>query len=220
MSLEYIETCPRGTPEILIIWLHGLGADGHDFQAIVPELRLPDAPAVRFVFPHAPFRPITLNNGYVMRGWYDVSSLDFGTAEDEQGIRETADLVHRFIDQQRPPGMPSRNIILAGFSQGGAIALHTALRYPEPLGGIMALSCYLPLADSLEAEIQENNIRAPIFMAHGLQDEIVQYRYGAYSRQRLLQAGCQIDWHDYTMGHSVCADEISDIRQWLLNVVG
>ncbi len=216
MSLEYIEVPAGASTELVVIWLHGLGADGHDFEALVPELRLPADVGIRFLFPHAPFRPITLNNGYVMRGWYDISGLDFSAPQDAQGIAESAELVNQLIQQQRAAGIPSEHILLAGFSQGGAVALHTGLRYSEPLAGIMALSCYLPLANRLHQERLDSNQHTPIFMAHGLQDEIVNYQYGATSRIQLEQAGYPVQWHDYTMGHGVSPAEIEDIRHWLL----
>lgn len=218
MSLEYIEINPADTLKKCVIWLHGLGADGHDFEAMVPELQLPESAGIGFIFPHAPYRPITLNNGYVMRGWYDVSSLRFDQEEDEEGIRESADLLNQLIDQQLARGIEARDIILAGFSQGGAVVLHTGLRYPQPLGGIMALSAYLPLASKLGKEMPSDNAQVPVFMAHGLQDDIVNYQYGASSRQRLQQAGCKTEWHDYAMAHGVCMEEIGDIRNWLLGL--
>ena len=216
MSLEYIEVPSGASTDLVVIWLHGLGADGHDFEALVPELKLPADVGIRFLFPHAPFRPITLNNGYVMRGWYDISGLDFSAPQDAQGIAESAELVNQLIQQQRAAGIPSEHILLAGFSQGGAVALHTGLRYSEPLAGIMALSCYLPLADRLHQERLDSNQHTPIFMAHGLQDEIINYQFGATSRIQLEQAGYPLQWHDYTMGHSVSPAEIEDIRHWLL----
>ena len=216
MSLETIELTTGDNPEKCVIWLHGLGADGHDFQGLVPELQLAEASAIRFIFPHAPYRPITLNNGYVMRGWYDITSLEFGSQEDEMGIRESADLLRQLIESEIARGIASENIILAGFSQGGAVVLHTGLRYDKPLGGIMALSCYVPLADKLATEASEANKGTRIFMAHGLEDEIVNYQYGAQSRSLLQQQGYGLEWHDYSMGHSVCMEEVADIRNWLL----
>ena len=217
MSLETIEAgASPDTATTLVIWLHGLGADGHDFEALVPELKLPDSAHIRFIFPHAPYRPISLNNGYVMRGWYDVASLSFDVAEDALGIRESAELLRQLIDQQVAEGMAAENILLAGFSQGGAMVLQVGLRYPHRLGGIMALSCYLPLADTLDAEKQAANADTPIFMAHGLNDEIVNVQYGMRARGQLAEAGYEVDWHDYNMGHAVCPQEIEHIRQWLL----
>lgn len=220
MSLETIELSTSSTPTSSIIWLHGLGADGHDFEGIVPELQLPADSHIRFVFPHAPYRPITLNNGYVMRGWYDIASLEFGHQEDDMGIRESADLLEQLIDQEISRGISPQNIILAGFSQGGAIVLHTGLRHRQTLGGIMALSTYVPLANTLNLEASAENRQTPIFMAHGLQDEIINYKYGAQSRILLQQAGYPVEGHDYPMGHSVCIDEIRDIRHWLMTIIG
>jgi len=217
MNLEKIEISTSDTPDASIIWLHGLGADGHDFEAIVPELNLPDSLAVRFVFPHAPYRPITLNNGYVMRGWYDIANLEFGSKEDMQGIKESSAQIINLIEQEQSRGIESNRIIIAGFSQGGAIALHTGLRYKKPLAGIMALSTYLPLASTLEKEQQFENKDTSIFMAHGLQDDILKFEFGVQSRILLVQNNYSIDWHDYPMAHSICIEEISHIREWLID---
>jgi phospholipase/carboxylesterase len=215
MLLEHIEHCTSATPDASIIWLHGLGADGNDFAGIVPELHLPEDLHVRFIFPHAPYRPITLNNGYVMRGWYDIDSLAFGKSEDAIGIGESAEQINEFIDHEIQRGIPRQRIILAGFSQGGAIALYTGLRQSSNLGGIMALSSYVPLVDNSPAELTATR-ELPVFMAHGLQDDIVKYQYGIQSRVWLQQQGYQVAWHDYPMAHSVCQDELTDIRRWLL----
>lgn len=215
MLLEHIEHNTAPNPDACIIWLHGLGADGNDFAAIVPELRLPDTLRVRFIFPHAPYRAITLNNGYVMRGWYDISSLQFGSTEDEIGIMESAEQIDEFISHEIERGMLPQRIILAGFSQGGAIALYTGLRQPLNLGGIMALSTYVPLVGKTSVAPGSNH-ELPLFMAHGLDDDIVNYKYGVESRIWLQQQGYRVDWHDYPMTHSVCRDEIADIRHWLL----
>jgi len=221
MSLEYIETRTATETRTLVIWLHGLGADGHDFEGLVPELDLPPSAGINFIFPHAPYRSITLNNGYVMRGWYDIDSLAFDHQQDELGIRESAELLRQLIQQQLAvQDIAAENVILAGFSQGGALVLHTALRYAQTLGGIMVLSSYLPLADTLAEEKQAANEQTAIFMAHGLQDEVVRYEYGVQSRQALQQAGYPVAWHDYSMGHAVSADEIRDIRSWLLERAG
>jgi phospholipase/carboxylesterase len=215
MLLEHIEHNTAPNPDACIIWLHGLGADGNDFAAIVPELRLPDSLRVRFIFPHAPYRAITLNNGYVMRGWYDISSLQFGSTEDDIGIMESAEQIDEFISHEIERGIQPQRIILAGFSQGGAIALYTGLRQPLNLGGIMALSTYVPLVGKA-AVAPGSNHELPLFMAHGLDDDIVNYKYGVESRVWLQQQGYRVDWHDYPMTHSVCRDEIADIRHWLL----
>lgn len=219
MSLETIELITAEQADATVIWLHGLGADGHDFEAIVPELRLPATYKIRFIFPHAPYRPITLNNGYVMRGWYDISSLSFDRQDDEQGIRESAQLIEQLIENEIARGISPSRIILAGFSQGGAVVLHTALRYSQSLGGLMVLSSYLPLANTLAQEATQENRHIPLFMAHGLQDEIVNYQYGVQSRLHLQQAGYAIDWHDYPMGHSVCMEEIRHISQWIQSIL-
>jgi len=216
MTLETIELLTAEEPTASVIWLHGLGADGHDFEGLVPELKLPKELAIRFIFPHAPNRPITVNNSYVMRGWYDIRSLEFGQHEDAEGIHQSAQAITQLIDQEIKRGIPSQRILLAGFSQGGAVVLHTALRHPEPLAGLMALSTYLPLNNTLTNEAHPANKNIPIFMAHGLQDEIVKYQYGIESRKLLEKNKFSIEWHDYSMGHSVCADEIKDMRDWLL----
>jgi phospholipase/carboxylesterase len=216
MTLETIELLTSDSPTAAVIWLHGLGADGHDFEGLVPQLNLPDELAIRFIFPHAPNRPITLNNGYVMRGWYDISSLEFGRQEDADGIHQSAQAITQLIAQENTRGIPSHRILLAGFSQGGAIVLHTALRHDEPLAGLMALSTYLPLSGTLESEMSPVNKQIPIFMAHGLQDDIVKYQYGVESQKLLEKKHYSVEWHDYTMGHSVCIDEIKDISNWLI----
>lgn len=216
MTLESIELVSGDNPDASVIWLHGLGADGHDFEAIVPELKLPDSLAIRFIFPHAPYRPISLNNGYVMRGWYDIKSLEFGADEDQLGIEESSQALNQLIDNEIARGIRSDRIILAGFSQGGAIVLHTALRAELPLAGIMALSSYVPLSKSLASEASDSSKQTPLFMAHGLEDDIVNYKYGAQSRMLLMDQGYQVDWHDYPMSHSVCMEEIADIRNWML----
>ena len=216
MTLETIELSTSDKPDASVIWLHGLGADGHDFEGLVPELKLPDNLAIRFIFPHAPNRPITLNNGYVMRGWYDISSLEFGQQEDISGIHQSSAAITQLIENEITRGIPSHRILLAGFSQGGAIVLHTALRYTKKLAGVMALSTYLPLKNTLENEIIDANKNISIFMAHGIQDDIVNYQYGVQSRILLEQNHCAVEWHDYAMSHSVCMDEIKDMRKWLI----
>jgi phospholipase/carboxylesterase len=197
-----------------VIWLHGLGADGHDFEPIVPELGLGDAP-VRFIFPHAPERPVTINMGYVMRAWYDVTAPDLSQGQDEAGTRESEQLLCDWIAHERERGIAVERIILAGFSQGGAIVLHTGLRYPEALGGIMALSTYLPLADSVADEKHAANAATPIFMAHGSDDPIIPLALAERSRDTLATLGHPVAWHEYRMPHSVCAEEIGAIAGWL-----
>jgi phospholipase/carboxylesterase len=200
-------------PEAAIIWLHGLGADGHDFEPIVPELEL-EKP-VRFVFPHAPIRPVTINQGMRMRAWYDILQLG-GGPEDEAGLRASQKLTEDLIRSQ---GLPANRIVLAGFSQGGAIALLTALRYPERLAGVMALSTYLPLAPKLAAERSEANSDVPIFMAHGSDDDLIPMGRAQTSRDALKALGYPVEWHDYPMPHSVCAPEIADISAFLSRVL-
>ena len=212
-----LETGPR--PTAAVIWLHGLGADGYDFEPIVPELDLPATPAVRFVFPHAPMRPITINGGAVMRGWYDVMSLEGVRREDDAGVRASQASVDELIARELARGVPAARLILAGFSQGGAIALQTGLRHPERLAGIMALSTYLPLAATLAAEASAANRDVPIFMAHGRDDSLIPIERATISRETLRAAGYKLEWHDYAMEHAVCREEIEDIAAWLRRVL-
>ena len=205
--------------DAVVIWLHGLGADGNDFVPIVPELKLPASLNIRFIFPHAPVRPITINQGYRMRGWYDVSSLDIASRNDETGIVESSNILTRLCDEQVAQGIAAERIIVAGFSQGGAIALYAGLRYARALGGIMALSAYLPMQQRLQQEASAVNRNTPVFMAHGLDDDIVALQFGLQTRTLLQQQGYQVQWHDYAMGHSVCREEISDISGWLGTVL-
>jgi phospholipase/carboxylesterase len=211
-SLETVEIAPRGSPELAVIWLHGLGADGHDFEPIVPELRL--RRAVRFVFPHAPIRPVTINNGLEMRAWYDIAGFDF-RAEDDLGIRASAAAVARLVDREVERGIPAERIVLAGFSQGGAIALQLTLREPRRLAGVLALSTYLPLAATLAGEKSAANAAVPIFMAHGEYDPVLPLQLADNSRRALEREGYAVDWHVYPMPHSVCAPEIAAIAAWL-----
>ena len=216
--MESIELATGPSPSAAVIWLHGLGADGHDFEPIVPELRLPASLAVRFVFPHAPVRPVTLNQGMRMRAWYDIFQLG-GGAEDDAGIRASQAAVDELVMEQTRKGISTRKIVLAGFSQGGAIVLQTALRHPAPLAGVLALSTYLPLASALDAEIHEANRGTPIFMAHGEYDDVIPLRRAEQSAQLLKGAGYEVEWHTYPMPHSVCADEIGDIREFLIRIL-
>ena len=213
MSVEAIELETGAKPEAAVIWLHGLGADGHDFEPIVPELGL-ERP-VRFVFPHAPIRPVTINQGMRMRAWYDILQLG-GGPEDEAGLRASQKLTEELIRSQ---GLPASRIVLAGFSQGGAIALLTALRYSERLAGVMALSTYLPLAPKLAAERSKANSDVPIFMAHGSYDDLIPMGRAQASRDALNALGYPVEWHDYPMPHSVCAPEIADISAFLSRVL-
>ncbi len=211
--LKHITLDTATNPRHSIIWLHGLGADGEDFVPVADEMRLPVA--VRYIFPHAPMQPVTINGGFIMRAWYDIVAADIGSQQDEPGIRATQAAIEALIAGERARGIPANNIYLAGFSQGGAIVLHTGLRHPERLGGILALSTYLPLAATLDAEAHAANRDVPIFMAHGRSDPIVPYALGAQSRDQLQQQGWQIDWHEYAMPHSVCPQEIVDLERWL-----
>jgi phospholipase/carboxylesterase len=210
--IEALEIMTGTEPERAIIWLHGLGADGHDFEPLVPELRLPYA--ARFIFPQAPMRRITINNGPSMRAWYDLTSLGPGP-EDTAGIRASAALVGGLIDREIERGIPPERIVLAGFSQGGAIALYAGLREPRRLAGILALSTYLPLASSLAAEKAAANADVSIWMAHGSHDPVIPISYAEYSRDVLARQGYRVDWHVYTMAHAVCPAEIADISAWL-----
>jgi phospholipase/carboxylesterase len=217
--LETIEVETQPRPNAAIIWLHGLGADGHDFEPIVPEIVLPRERAWRFVFPNAPVRPVTMNGGMAMRAWYDIKGLERGAAEDIAGFRETAAQISALIGRESARGIPAKRIVLAGFSQGGAVTLYMLSRYPEALAGFMALSCYLPASRSLEAERNAANDQAPVFMAHGRFDPVIDVTVGAHSRDGLKAHGYAVEWHEYPMPHSVSAEEISDIRKFLLKVL-
>jgi phospholipase/carboxylesterase len=211
-----IETAPN--PSAAVIWLHGLGADGHDFAPLVPELGLTDAPAVRFVFPHAPLRPISVNHGHAMRGWYDITFDDLAgrsRGSDAAGIRTSQAQIEALIAREKTRGIAARRIVLAGFSQGGAIALHTGLRHAEQLAGILALSTYLPLAERVATEAAPKNQDVPIFFAHGRDDTVIAPALGLRSRDALVALGYAVEWHEYRMAHSVCTAEIADIRTWL-----
>jgi phospholipase/carboxylesterase len=210
-----IETGPA--PQAAIIWLHGLGADGHDFEPIVSELSLPPATAVRFVFPHAPVQAVTINGGARMRAWYDIGH---DGRQDAAGIRASQSRVEALIARERGRGVAAHRIVLAGFSQGGAIALQTGLRHPDPLAGVLALSTYLPLADTLEKEASAAARDVPIFMAHGVEDPLIPLARAAQSRDRLSALGYRVEWHEYPMPHSVCAEEIRDIGVWLQRTLG
>jgi len=196
-----------------IIWMHGLGADGNDFVPIVNELKLPEGKHIKFIFPHAPERPVTINNGYVMRAWYDISNTN---CEDELGIRNSQKAIDALIENEIQNGIVSHNIILAGFSQGGVMALQVGLRHTSQLGGIIALSCYLPLADMLVDEAESVNATIPIFMSHGSQDSVILISRAVTSKEKLLATDYPVEWHEYPMAHSVCMEEIEDISHWLL----
>jgi len=200
-----------------IIWLHGLGASGHDFEPIVPELPNVITQSTRFIFPHAPERPVTINGGMIMRAWYDILGMDLTTKQDEAGIRESEKILHHYISQEIEKGIPSGRIILAGFSQGGAIALQTAIRYPVKLAGVMALSTYLPLIDSVAEEHHIINKNTSIFMGHGQSDPVIPLFQGKKSGEFLEKLGYPVEWHDYPMEHTVSFEEIGDINTWLQN---
>jgi phospholipase/carboxylesterase len=219
-QLEAIEIETTASPGVSIIWMHGLGADGHDFVDIVPELRLPARPGVRFVFPHAPMRPVTINGGYVMRAWYDIRDDGGVRREDPAGVRASQKAIEALIQREKERGVPAASIVLAGFSQGGAMALHTSLRHGEQLAGVMALSCSLPLADTLAAEAAPANRDVPIFMAHGAQDPMIPMARALRARETLVGLGYRVEWHEYPMPHSVCAEEVRDISTWLGVVLG
>ena len=215
-SIE-LETAPN--PTASVIWLHGLGADGNDFVPIVPELRLPETLRLRFVFPHAPVRAVTINNGMRMRAWYDISAADLTNRADLAGVRESQAQLEALIERENTRGMPSERIVLAGFSQGGAIALYTGLRRRERLAGIMALSTYLIAPDKLADEASAANRGVPIFMAHGTADQVVRLQWAEASKRMLEAAGYVVEWHAYRMEHSVCLEEIQAIGAWLTKVL-
>jgi phospholipase/carboxylesterase len=214
-SAEDVVLDPPTAPDAAVIWLHGLGADGFDFVPLVEELRLPPTMAVRFIFPHARPRPVTINNGFVMRAWYDITSLGPDRVEDEAGIRQSAEVVRSYIEKENARGIASERIVIAGFSQGGAIAFQAALRYPQRLGGVMALSTYLPLRESLAKEATPANRDVPILICHGVRDPMVPAALGAASRDLLQSLGYPVEWKTYPMEHSVCMEEVLDISKWL-----
>jgi len=211
-----IETKPK--PSHAVIWLHGLGADGNDFVPVVKELKLPPL-GIRFVFPHAPMRPVTINGGFVMRAWYDIAYQELAFKEDERGLRESQKLIEELIMRENTRGIPSSRIVLAGFSQGGVLTLQTGLRQSKPLAGLMALSSYVPMSPMIEVERNAASNSVPVFMGHGITDNIVPLALGKMSRDTLTKLGYKVDWHQYTMPHSVCAEELADIGVWLKRVL-
>lgn len=215
---ETIEIETAAAPDAAVIWLHGLGADGYDFEPLVPELRLPARLRVRFVFPHAPVRPVTINMGMPMRAWYDILQLG-GGREDDAGLRASQALVEGLIEREKGRGVHAHRIVLAGFSQGGAIALQTGLRYPERLAGVLALSTYLPLARTLAAERNAANRDLPVLMAHGTLDPMIPIARARESRAALEALGYAVEWREYAMPHSVCGEEITDIAAWLVRLL-
>ncbi len=217
--LETIDIQTAPAPTASIIWLHGLGADGHDFESVVPHIVAARERAWRFVFPHAPVRPVTLNGGMRMRAWYDIASLDGNRIEDRAGFIDAQARIGELIEREVGRGIAASRIVLGGFSQGGAVSLYVAPRHPERLAGVLALSCYLPFADRLSAERVGANDATPIFMAHGTADNVLPHALGLRSRDHLRSAGYRVEWHDYPMPHAVCAEEIAAIRQFLFTVL-
>jgi phospholipase/carboxylesterase len=212
-----VETGPK--PSAAVIWLHGLGADGHDFEPAVPELVRPGDRALRFVFPHAPVRPVTLNGGLPMRAWYDIIELNRRAREDEAGVRSSDAAVRALIRRENDRGVPSERIVLAGFSQGGALALYCGTRMQDRLAGLIGLSCYMPIASTFAIERQSANQATPIFMAHGSLDPVVDAQLGETTRALLATSGYSVEWHGYPMGHSVCAEELAAIAAFLQRVL-
>ncbi|MBI4005397.1 MAG: carboxylesterase [Gammaproteobacteria bacterium] len=206
---------PRSTHKASVIWLHGLGADGHDFEPVVPELHLPDVLGIRFIFPHAPVRPVTINAGISMRAWYDVRQPDLSKQEDAESIDDSARIVNSYIKEELACGISADKIVIAGFSQGGAIILFSGLRYPERLAGLLALSAYLPLPDRLADEAHAENAEVPVMMLHGIFDPVIPIYLGKRSCDFLQQAGYPVEWRTYPMQHAVCPQEIRDISLWL-----
>ncbi len=220
LPLTTVEIDPTGPVRSSVIWMHGLGADAHDFESIVPELRLPAELGVRFVFPNAPVRPVTINGGMRMRAWYDVLSMDLPRQEDPEGVCASEQAIAAVLEREKQRGIPAERIVLAGFSQGGAMALHTGLRYPERLAGVLALSCYIPLASRLSSERHPANQTTPIFITHGDYDAVIPMHYGQQSAEVLKTLGYPVEWSNYGMGHEVCWEEIRDISAWLQRVLG
>jgi phospholipase/carboxylesterase len=217
--LPAIEIETGACPTYAIVWLHGLGADGSDFVPIVNELELLSEKSIRFIFPHAPERPVSLNNGYIMRAWYDIFRPDFRNYQDESGIRSSQKMVDVLIEREIQRGIDSKHIVLAGFSQGGAMALQAGLRQTNSLAGIIALSSYLPLMETLSTEACAVNASIPIFMAHGIYDAVIPIAHAIASRERLLAANYPLEWYEYPMDHTVCQQEIVDISQWLQRII-
>lgn len=213
--LETVEVTTTDNPEYAVIWMHGLGADGHDFEAIIPFLGLPPDAAIRFVFPHALMRPITINGGAVMRAWYDIIEISNSKGQDEAGISHSAAKIHDLIDHEIKRGIPAAKIIVAGFSQGGAMALHVGLRYPVKLAGIMALSAYLLFPERLNAERAPENSATPVFIGHGTQDPMVPISLGQAAKAKMEEGQWPVEWHSYPIPHSVSQPEMVDIGRWL-----
>lgn len=214
-QLPFVDIKAPGATTAAVIWLHGLGDSGHGFAPIVPELRLPAAHGIRFIFPHAPERPVTVNNGYVMRAWYDIKTMDLQNRADEAGVRQSAELVLNLMNKVIASGIPSEKIMLAGFSQGGVIALHLLPRLPFKIAGVMALSTYMAVPDALKAEMNTLNKDTPILVAHGVRDPVVPLQAGQLAFNTLKYAGFQVRWQDYVMEHSVCAAEVTEISRFI-----
>jgi phospholipase/carboxylesterase len=217
--LEHVQIDTADNPEISVIWLHGLGADGNDFVPIVRELDLSGLPGIRFVFPHARTMPITINNGYVMRAWYDITGAELVRREDENGLRASQKDVEAFIAREKARGIPASRIILAGFSQGCAMTIQTGLRQTEPLAGMICLSGYVPLSSKLPTERTQESLQTPIFMAHGRHDNVVPFTRAEMSRDLLVSMGYQVEWHEYTMQHSVCLEEVQHLSNFFKKVL-
>jgi len=218
--LEHVTIDTADNPELSVIWLHGLGADGNDFVPIVRELDLSGLPGIRFIFPHARQIPVTVNGGYVMRAWYDITGAELVRREDENGLRASQLEVEAFIAREKARGVPASRIVLAGFSQGCAMTIQAGLRHPEQLAGLLCLSGYVPLSAKLPTERSDVALNTPIFMAHGRHDNVVPFNRAEMSRDLLVSMGCQVEWHEYAMQHSVCLEEVQAISAWLKKVLG
>lgn len=217
--LEHIQVETNDNPEIAVIWMHGLGADGNDFVPLVRELDLDGLPGIRFIFPHAKTMPVTLNNGYVMRSWYDITGLEASRREDENGLRASQRDIEALIEREKARGIPASRIVLAGFSQGCAMTIQTGLRHPEPLAGLLCLSGYVPLSAKLGTERTEASLATPIFMAHGRYDNVVPFNRAEASRDLLVSLGYQLEWHEYAMQHTLCLEEVQHISAWFKKVL-
>jgi phospholipase/carboxylesterase len=218
--LEHVTIDTSDNPEISVIWLHGLGADGNDFVPIVRELDLAGLPGIRFIFPHARTIPVTINGGYVMRAWYDITGAELTRREDENGLRASQKEVEAFIAREKARGIPASRIVLAGFSQGCAMTIQAGLRHPEPLAGMLCLSGYVPLSAKLATERTQESLATPIFMAHGIHDNVVPFNRAEQSRDLLVSLGYQVEWHEYTMQHSVCLEEVQHMSAFFKRVLG
>jgi phospholipase/carboxylesterase len=214
-ALPFVEVNPKSQPKAAVIWLHGLGDSGNGFAPIVPELKLPDELGIRFVFPHAPIRPVTINNGMEMRAWYDITNMDFNNRADSQGVKESADLVADLIEDEIASGIPADKIVLVGFSQGGVVALHLGTRYAKTLGGIMSMSSYMSEPEKLAAEAHPANKDTSIFVAHGTHDDVVPVFMGNAAFKVLESNGYSVTWHEYAMQHNVCMQQLNDVSAWL-----